>query len=308
MLFYQQQKTAFCLTRSVSLKLIYSCLFPVSSLSDCTTTVHRPPRPHLQLWHEYTNQLLRGPSCAFSRCFTTAPCMTPAVRFDNAEHLPLSPSAMNKRGDLSPPFICNVTSMYSLLVTELEKMVGPTVWENPWGFSGDQGTLSWQLEPKKTGFSSRCQSWAFWIVSPEGWEEIHIWFNWDWRPSGFPEFYSASSARAHTRTHGETHRGDTKEAQIQKCCTNSMRTQGFYVRFRLLCCVAAGKTWPSGWRWEGKKRSNWQRKPKEREGEIPFKLKGRISSPHTGKCTTRGRQKRNIICLVLGFSDGAGLC
>lgn len=98
-----------------------------------------------------------------------------AVRFDNAEHLPLSPPAKSKRGDLSPLFICNVMSMYSLLVTELEKMVDPTVWENPWGFSGDQGTLSWQLEPKKTSFSLRCQSWRFWNMSPESWEEISIW-------------------------------------------------------------------------------------------------------------------------------------
>lgn len=36
----------------------------------------------------------------------------------------MSPPAMDKREDLSPPFICNVTSMYSLLVTELEKMAG----------------------------------------------------------------------------------------------------------------------------------------------------------------------------------------
>lgn len=144
---------------------MHSCLFPFPSLSHRTATVHHParppPQPDLQLWHEYTNQLLCGPSCAFSRCFTAAPYMTPAVRFDNAEHLLLSPRATNRRGDLSPPFICNVTSMYSLRVTELEKMVELTVWEDPWGFSGDQGTLSWQLEPKKTSSSSRCQSWDY---------------------------------------------------------------------------------------------------------------------------------------------------
>ena len=144
MILFQQQKTAHILSDKVSFIKV-NLLLLVSSLL-CVRLYHHgpppPPRPDLQLRHEYTNQLLRGPSCAFSRCFTTALCMTPAVRFDNAEHLLLSPSAMNKRGDLSPPFICNVTSMYSLLVTELEKMLGPTVWENPWGFSGDQGTLS----------------------------------------------------------------------------------------------------------------------------------------------------------------------
>lgn len=167
MLFFHQQtpalKTAHRLfDKGAFIKV--NVLLLVSSLSHCTAMVHHsahPPQPDPQLWHEYTNRLLCGPSRAFSRCFTAAPYMTPAVRFDNAEHLPLSPPAMNKRGDLSPPFICNVTSMYRLLVTELEKMVEPTVWENPWGFSGDQGTLSWQLEPKKTSFSSRCQSWGF---------------------------------------------------------------------------------------------------------------------------------------------------
>lgn len=155
-----------CLTRSVSFKLIYSCLLRFSSLT--------PPQPDPRLFHGYTNELLCGLSCAFSRCFTASPYTNPAVILDNAEHLPLSPPAKSKRGDLFPPFICNVMSMYSLLVTELEKMVDLTVWENPWGFSRDQGTLSWQLEPKKTSFSSRCQPWRFWIASPEGSEEVHI--------------------------------------------------------------------------------------------------------------------------------------
>lgn len=148
MLFFQRQtlKTAHSLFDKVSFIKV-NLLLLVSILLFVTLYRHGPPplsppsaRPPVMA--KYTNQLLCGPSCAFSRCFTTAPYMTPAVRLDNAEHLLLSPSAMNKRGDLSPPFICNVTSMYSLLVTELEKMVEPTVWENPWGFSRDQGTLS----------------------------------------------------------------------------------------------------------------------------------------------------------------------
>lgn len=94
-------------------------------------------------------------SCAFSRCFTAAPCMTPAVRFDNAEHLPLSPSATNQSGDLFPPFICNVRSMYPLLVTELEKLVEATVWRTHRDF---WGIIACQLEPEKTSFSSQCQS------------------------------------------------------------------------------------------------------------------------------------------------------
>lgn len=154
LLFFQQQtlalKTAHSLFDKVSFIKVHLLLL-VSFLLFVTLHQHgplphslppTPPQPDPKLCHEYTNQLLCSLSRAFSRCFTASPYTNPAVRFDNAEHLPLSPSAKSKRGDLSPPFICNVMSMYSLLVTELEKMVDPTVWENPWGFSGDQGTLS----------------------------------------------------------------------------------------------------------------------------------------------------------------------
>ena len=133
----------------------FTCVFcPLCyPVTPCPTSRHTRPHPPLnptpKIWHECTNQLLCGWSCAFSSCFRTSPHMTVAVRFDNAEHLPLSPLAMNKRGDFSPPFICNVTSVQSLVVTELGKMVDPTVCENPWGFSWEQGTLSWQDAPKK---------------------------------------------------------------------------------------------------------------------------------------------------------------
>lgn len=224
--------------------------------------------------------------------------MTTAVRLDNAEHLPLSPPALNKRGDLSPPFISNVTSMYNLLVTELEKMVEPTVWENPWGFSGDQGTLSWQLEPKKTSFSSRCQCWGFWIVSPEGWEEIHIWFNWDWRPSGFPEYNSASFVHTHRKTHVIQKRPKFRSAAQIHCTHNaSMSGSDYYVVWLQVQSDLLAD--------DERERNRATDREKEQR-EIPFKLKGWISSPHTSKHPTRGRQTRISFVLYQVLVIGLG--
>lgn len=117
--------------------------------------------------------------------------------------------------------------MYSLLVTKLEKMVDPTVWENPWGFFRDQGTLSWQLEPNRTRFSSRCRSWRFldrvsWRLRGNSqFSSLGIYF---YSPSGFPELKFANCA------HIDTHVGDANEARIQKWGANSVHKQGFCVR------------------------------------------------------------------------------
>lgn len=118
--------------------------------------------------------------------------------------------------------------MYSLLVTKLEKMVDPTVWENPWGFFRDQGTLSWQLEPNRTSFSSRCRSWR--ALDRVSWSlrgnslfiSLGIYF---YSPSGFPELKFANFVHKYRHTWGMQMRTEFRSG-VQIRSTNKVSVLG----------------------------------------------------------------------------------
>lgn len=182
--FFRQQTLALKTAHSLFDKVIFikDYLLLLISFFSLFITWHRhgpPPHPTPSADPSVMARIHKSAAAWSEPCIQQVfllrtPFTAPAVRFDNSERLSLSPPAKSEWGDLSPPFIRNVMSMYSLLVSELEKMVDPSACETPWGFSWDQGTLPWQLKPKKTSFSLRCQSWHVWSVSPRGLEEIHI--------------------------------------------------------------------------------------------------------------------------------------
>lgn len=165
----------------------------------------------------YTNGEQFGPSCAFSRYFTLAPFVTPAVSSDKTEHLAPSPLAMNKGGDLSSPFMCNVTSPYGLHSDWAGKDGGANCMGAAMGIFWGSGYIVLTARAKKNNkkkngsYSSQCQSTRLSEVTPEGREEIHIWVSWDFGGHlGFQPWYTPTEETRKDR-------GDTKRFTFSKC-------------------------------------------------------------------------------------------